>query len=104
MRQDGSNIPAAWKSGIDIRLSPVRDNDGKIATYESNFGKGKFFPDRSTCTYFGKVVPCATYITGGGGISANILVDVLTILDSLDIFPRVPGGPVPVLIIDRHEW
>jgi hypothetical protein len=30
-------------------------------------------------------------------------VDVLTILDSFDVFPRVPGSPIPVLIIDGHK-
>jgi hypothetical protein len=99
----GPAVPASWKSGIDIRLSPVRDDDGKIAIDERNFGKGKFFPDGPTCTYLGKDIPCATFVTEGGGISADILVDVLTILDTLDVFPRVPGGPIPVLIIDGHE-
>jgi hypothetical protein len=72
----------------------MRENDGKIATDESNFGSGKYFPDGPPCTCNGKVIPCAIYITKGGGINANILADVLWTLDELDVLTRVPGGPV----------
>jgi hypothetical protein len=37
----GSEVPAAWASGIDIRLEPVRDKFGNIEVGESNFGKGE---------------------------------------------------------------
>ena len=99
----GSQVPAIWTSGIDITITPVRDSDGNIAKDESNFGSGKYFPGGPSCTYNGKEIPCATYITEGGGINADILVDVLKMLDKLDVFPRVPGGPVPFLILDGHE-
>jgi hypothetical protein len=85
-------------------VDPVKDSDGGIRMDgEFNFGEGKYFPGGPTCTYRGKTIPCATYITEGGGISGEILVSVLRTLDDLDVFPRVPGGPVPVLIIDGHE-
>jgi hypothetical protein len=46
-----------------------------------------------------RLQPCATFITEGGEISGKILVTTLQILDELDVFPRVPGGPVSVLIM-----
>jgi hypothetical protein len=53
------DVPAALKSGIDIRVSPVvRDNDEIIATDQSNFGEVKIFPDATVCTYLGKVISC----------------------------------------------
>jgi hypothetical protein len=97
------NVPASWQSGINISIRPVRDDAGNIKQDESNFGAGKYFPGGPTCTYLGKEIPCATYITESGGINSDILVDVLRTLDELDVFPRYPGGPVPVLIIDGHE-
>jgi hypothetical protein len=96
-------IPANWVSGIDSRVEPVRGEDGEIRTDGINYGEGKYFPNGPTCTYRGKTIPCATYITESGGINGEILVSVLRTLDDLDVFPRVPGGPVPVLIIDGHE-
>jgi hypothetical protein len=100
-----AEIPANWATGIDTEVQPVRGADGKIRvdSESGNFGKGKYFPGGPTCSYRGKEVPCATFITEGGGISGKILVSILEILDELDVFPRVPGGPVPVLIIDGHE-
>jgi hypothetical protein len=96
-------IPADWVSGIDTRVEPVRGEDGEIRTDGINYGPGKYFPNGPTCTYRGKTIPCATYITESGGISGEILVSILRTLDDLDVFPRVPGGPVPVLIIDGHD-
>jgi hypothetical protein len=62
-----SEVPAAWASGIDIRLEPVRDQFGNIEVGESNFGQGKYFPGGPTCRFRGVDIPCATYITEGGG-------------------------------------
>ncbi len=28
---------------------------------------------------------------------------ILTYFDSIDLFPRVPGGPIPMLIVDGHQ-
>jgi hypothetical protein len=98
-----SEVPGNWADGIDVRVEPLRGENGKIRTDGSNFGKGKYFPRGPTCTFRGKDIPCLTYITESGGINGDILVDILRTLDELDVFPRVPGGPVPFLIIDGHE-
>jgi hypothetical protein len=97
------DVPGSWASGIDIQLEPTRGENGKIRTDESNFGKGKYFPNGPTCSFRGKEIPTLTYITESGGVNGDILVSVLQTLDALDVFPRVPGGPVPFLIIDGHE-
>jgi hypothetical protein len=55
------------------------------------------------CKYNGKVVDCLTYTSESGGITGEILVEILTYFNSIDLFPRVPGGPVPVLIVDGHQ-
>jgi hypothetical protein len=73
-----SQVPTAWASGIDIQLQTVRDSDGIIVIDESYFGKDKYFLDGPTwCTFQGIDILCATYITEGGRINGNILVDVL---------------------------
>jgi hypothetical protein len=92
-----SDIPSHWVSSIDTRVEPVRGSDGSIKIDgECNFGEGKYFPGGLTCTYWEKTIPCMTYITKPGGVSGDILVNILQTLDDLDVFPKVSGGPVPV--------
>ncbi len=33
----------------------------------------------------------------------KILVKILTCFDSIELFPHVPGGPIPFLIVDGHQ-
>jgi hypothetical protein len=96
-------VPGNWALGIDIRLEPMRGENSKIRTDELNFGKGKYFPNGPACTFRGKEIPTLTYITESGGVNGDILMSILQTLDALDVFPRVPSGPIPFLIIDGHE-
>jgi hypothetical protein len=74
-------------------VEPVKGRDGNIKMDgEDNFGPGKYFPGGPTCYHQGKEIPCAIYITEGGGISGDILVSVLTILDGLDVFSEIAWG------------
>jgi hypothetical protein len=77
--------------------------DGKEFDLELNFGEGKYYPGGPKCKYNGKVVDCLTYTSESGGITGEILVEILTYFDYIDLFPRVPGGPIPVLIVDGHQ-
>ena len=92
-----------WTEGMDIRVvDPVRDEKGKIIV-EENRGPGKYFPGGPVCQFNGKTVPCLTFCSESGGITAEILVKILTKFDKMDLFPRVPGGPIPVLLVDGHQ-
>jgi hypothetical protein len=77
--------------------------DGKELDLELNFGEGKYYPGGPTCKYNGKVVDCLAYTSESGGITGEIMVEILTYFDSIDLFPRVPGGTIPMLIVDRHQ-
>ena len=76
--------------------------DGEI-DLELNFGEGKYYPGGPTCKYNGKVVDCLVFTSESGGITGKILVKILTNFDSIELFPRVPGGPTPLLIVDGHQ-
>ena len=93
-----------WKTGIDITVTPVKKvRNGKAEIdYEANMGEGKYYPGGPKCTYMGKQVDCLTFGSESGGITGEILVEILTYFDSIDLFPRLPGGPIPMLIIDGH--
>jgi len=95
-------VPMQWRMGIDASVNPIRGSDGEIDV-EMNIGEGKFHPGGPKCKYNGKEVDCLAYATESGGITGDILVQILTYFDEIDLFPRVPGGPIPVLIVDGHQ-
>ena len=68
----------------------------------TNHGPGKYLPRGPTCIYKGRTIPCATYVGESGGITADILVAVITVLDELDVLPR-DSGITPFMLIDGHS-
>jgi len=102
-RSDQDKVPLLWKTGIDARVKdPARDSRDKI-DFATNMGKGKFYPGGPTCEFNGKVVDCLTFTSEGGGITGAILVEILSYFDEIELWPRVPGGPIPMLIVDGHQ-
>ena len=101
--QGKGTVPATWKTGIDLSVTPILTADGKEFNLELNFGEGKYYPGGPKCKYNGKVVDCLTYTSESGGITGEILVEILTYFDSIELFPRVPGRPIPVVIVDGHQ-
>ncbi len=49
------------------------------------------------------MVDCLVFTSESGRITGEILVEILTYFDSIDLFPRVSGGPIPLLIVDGHQ-
>ena len=88
--------------GIDGTIDPIRNSDGEIDVAQ-NLGCGKFHPGGPKYKYNRKNVDCLAFATESGGITGNILVQFLTYFDLIDLFPRVSGGPIPVLIVDCHQ-
>ena len=37
-----------------------------------------------------------------GGITSELLKEMLERMDSFDLFPRIPGGPLPFLLLEGH--
>jgi hypothetical protein len=101
--QGKGTVPATWKTGIDLSVTPMLTADGKEFDLELNFGEGKYYPGGPKCKYNGKVVDCFVFTLESSGITGGILVKILTYFDSIELFPRVPGGPIPVLIVYRHQ-
>ena len=97
-------VPVRWQSGIDVRVQPEKDEMGNVFFDKAttNYGPGKYLPGEPTCIYNGKTIPCATYVSESGGITADIIFSVLTVLDELDVFPR-DRGITPFMLIDDHS-
>jgi hypothetical protein len=98
-----TGVPIDWLYGIDFEVDPVLDDDGEIVFTDVNIGEGKFYPGGPTCNFRGKKVPCMAFVLESGGITAEILVDVLKNFDELDLFPRTENGPTPFLLVDGHH-
>jgi hypothetical protein len=89
-KQDG--VPATWTTGIDHSVQPILSADENEIELEGNFGEGKYYPGGPKCKFNGKVVDCLTFSSESGGISGDILVDILKYFDQIDLFPRVMVG------------
>ena len=75
-----------WRTGLDASVNPIRDIDGEIDMAQ-NLGPGTFQPGGPTCTYNGKHVSCLCYANDIGGITGEMLVEILTYFDSINLFP-----------------
>ncbi len=67
-----------------------------------NYGPGKRYPGAPTCQFRGKTVPPFVCCSPKGGITSKLLKAMLERMDSLDLFPRTEGGPLPFLLLDGH--
>ena len=62
-----------------------------------------YHPEGPKCLYNGKVVHCLTFGSESGGITGKILVQMLEHFDSINLFLRVPRGPIPMIVLDGHQ-
>ena len=96
-------VPVTWKTGIDITVeNPIQNEKGEI-DLELNIGESKYYPEGPKCKYRGKEVDCLTFASESGGITGAILVKILEYFDTLQLFERYEGGPIPMLIVDGHQ-
>ena len=95
-------VPVEWKTGVDVTIDPIRDKNNDI-DMRLNLGNGNFYPGGPKCNYNGKEVDCLAYASESSGITGDILVKILTYFDSINLFPRLPGGPTPFLVVDGHQ-
>ena len=100
--QGKGDVPSTWRTGDDHSVTPILTDDGEL-DLELNFGESKYYPGGPTCKYNGKAVDCLIFTSESGGITGNILVEILTYFNSIELFLHVPGGPIPLLIIDRPQ-
>lgn len=99
-----SEIPIDWAHGKDIFISPeeiVYRTGTDTIDVHANTGPGKYFPKGPVCNYDGKQVPTFYYASPGGGINADILVDILKQFD--DGIVTRQEGVTPFLLIDGHQ-
>mgnify|MGYP000485143821 CR=1 FL=1 len=91
-----------WGKGINIKVDKVRQSDGEINVMAS-CGPGKHYPGGPQCIFNNKTIDCLTFCSESGGITTEILIKVLKYFDDSNVFPQVPGGPTPFLLVDGHN-
>ena len=69
----------------------------------ANSGSRKQFPGGPKCYFQGKEVPAFICCSPKGGITSELLKEMLERMDSFDLFPRIPGGPLTFLLLDGHD-
>ncbi len=100
--KDGK-VHVIWKKGVDITVeNPIRNENGEI-DIESNLGESQYYPEGPKCNFRGKLVACLTFAFKSGGITGTIHVQILEYFDQIDLFPCIPGGNIPMIIVDGHQ-
>ena len=70
---------------------------------EDQVGEGKCFPGAPVCEYRGKQIPAIVGMSKKGSMTSEILAAATDKLDELEVFERIPGGPIPTILLDAHD-
>ena len=98
------------ETGVDTSLFgdgsnlDLDDDQANLEFFNENYGKGKLFPGGPTCNYKDKTVPCMVRYSPSGGITPDILTDILRTMDDLGVFEKErEEGIRPFLLLDGHQ-
>lgn len=98
----GVNKDLSIETGIDITVDPKgRPEDGDTYFFQ-NTGVGNYFPGPPVCQYRGKTIPALIRWNESATITSEILVEMLSTLDVLNVIPR-DDNIKPLLLIDGHK-
>ena len=92
----GHELTSEQHLGVDIQFPMV---DGAFSM-RANSGSEKRFLGGPKCCLKGKEVPAFIYCSPKGGITSELLKQMLERMDSFDLFSHVPSGPLPFLLLD----
>lgn len=97
-----AEVPISWKWGIDITKSANQDGKCNAELFEDNCGKEKIISGGPVCTFQGKEIPCFVGSSKKASITSQMLADILTYMDELELFDRSTGKK-PFLLVDGHH-
>ena len=95
-------LPITWKWGIDITKSANKDGKCNAELFENNCGEEKIISGGPMCTFKGKEIPCFVGSSKKASITSQMLADILTYMDELELFDRSTGRK-PFLLVDGHH-
>ena len=101
-RVETPSIPSNWVTGIDIVVTAIHDADAE-EYLKKNSGVNKMLPNGPVCMIGNKEIPAYVTASPSGGITSQILANVLKYLDDLNVFPRGDNMPPPFIVLDGHN-
>ena len=98
---EGSCFTAKDVSGEDI--TAALDLQAWDFGDQSNHGKGNRFPGGPVCHFRGKTIPCLVASSRSGGITSEILTNILRHLDKHGVYDRDNDPFTPTIQLDCHH-
>ena len=86
----GKELEDEWVLGHDPFVEWFGGDNG---TMEENTGKGKTYPQGPACELNGVNIPCFCCCSESGGIMAELLVEMLRVIDKTNALDRTDGIP-----------
>lgn len=96
----GHELGVADSLGFDHQARYPYDSTKSL---EENRGKDKALPGLPSCFFRGKEIPGLLACTPKGSMTSEILQQIHKRLDDLNVFPRTPIGPTPMVLYDGHD-
>ena len=91
------------ETGFDpFALLPLYTN-GKEISLEKCFGEGNAFPCGPVCEFRGLKIPTLVQWSEHGGITGEILTNILKRMDSCGAIDRTDDNVKPFLLVDAHN-
>ena len=88
----------SWVLGLNASAPWIGEENN---LQQNTGGINKRHPQGPVCRFRGKDVPTFCYCSENGSTTAEILVDMLSVMDKMQLFDRSDGVP-PFLLLDGH--
>ena len=94
-------IPMAWKTGIDRRID-IKGHTFDMDFIEEHTKSSGALAGGPKCSHNGKEIPCFYGASPHGGITGQMLADMLKFLDERNVYER-SDNLKPFLLLDGHN-
>ena len=96
----GVDVLAGTHDEVEAALNVLMNDDN---VFLNNMKSSRIFPGGPTCYVGDKVIPPFVTCTPSGGITSQILANMMGWLDQHLQLPRNDGGPTPCILLDGHH-
>ena len=98
---EGKRLAPEDLTGDYIMVSP--NSEDMTWLNKDNHGAGKRYPGGPSCSFRGCTIPAFVTFSDSGGITSQILTDVLKHIDNCEVFKRQTDSFTPTIQLDGHH-
>ena len=99
----GKKPSSLVETGLDIFApAPTVNEEGEVSIAD-HFGEGKAFPGGPVCEFRGNKIPTLVQWSEHGGITGDILTNILVKMDDCGAIDRTDDSVKPFLLVDAHN-